>query len=306
MSTPTTATTPENQPLPAAGLALLAGLTLVWGLNWPAMKIVLGEFPVWWFRSISVATCGVCLLALTALSGGRVLPNRSEWPALLFCAIFAVVGWHIGTAYGISLMPAGRASIIGYTMPLWAALFGTLLIGERMTWPKLIGQVCGLAGLAILMGPDLLALERTPLGALFMLFAAMCWGLGTVLFKRTAWSTPVSATLGWQLVVGSVPITLGAILIQAPPDPLALKMETWIALAYVIFLPMTFGQWAFYKIVRLLPASVAAMSTLAVPVIGVYSSTLMLGEVVALNDVIALVLICIALFAVMVVPAMRA
>lgn len=306
MSTPTTASTPESQRLSAGSLTLLVVLTLVWGLNWPVMKVVLAEVPVWWFRGIAVPTSGISLLLLTALSGARVLPHRNEIGALLFCGLFAVVGWHLCTAYGISLMSAGRATIIAYTMPLWAALFGSVLIGERMTWPKLIGQVCGFAGLMALIGPDLIVLEKAPLGALFMLAAAMCWGMGTVLFKRTTWSVPVSAAIGWQLVAGAVPITLGAVLLEAPFQPADFQVLTWAAFAYVIFLPMTFGQWAFFSIVKQLPASVAAMSTLAVPVISVYLSTLLLGETVALSDVIALGLICVALFAVLVVPALRA
>jgi drug/metabolite transporter (DMT)-like permease len=305
MSTPTTASEAESQRLPARGLILLVGLTLVWGLNWPVMKIVLAEVPVWWFRGIAVPASGISLLLLTALSGARVLPHRNEIGALLFCALFAVVGWHLCTAYGISLMPAGRATIIAYTMPLWAALFGSLLIGERMTWTKLIGQACGFAGLMTLIGSDLVVLQKAPLGALFMLAAAMCWGMGTVLFKRTIWSVPVSAAIGWQLLAGAVPIALGALLVEVPFQPAQFKVVTWAAFAYVILLPMTFGQWAFFSMVKQLPASVAAMSTLAVPVISVYLSTLLLGETVALRDIIALGLICAALFAVLVVPALH-
>lgn len=295
----------EQTALPFSGLALLICLTIVWGLNWPVMKTVLAEVPVWWFRSSCVIVGGLGLLLVTAMAGARIFPSRHEIPAMLFCAIFSIIGWHLCTAYGLSLMPAGRASIIAYTMPLWAALFGSLILGERLTWSKFIGQFFGLAGLIVLIGPDFLVFQTAPLGAMFMLAAALSWGLGMVLFKRTNWSTPVSATVGWQLLAGGIPITIGAILIQEPPNLEALQATTWAGLLFVFALPMIFGQWAFYKIVNMFPASVAAMSTLAVPVIGVYSSALILNEVVTLNDVLALGLICIALFAVLVVPALR-
>ncbi len=106
----------------AVGLALVAGLTVVWGCNWPIMKIALAEAPVWWFRAACVITGGVGLLAITGLTGGSVFPRRREVPALVLCSIFAIVGWHVFTGYGVTLMPAGRASIITYTMPLWAAI----------------------------------------------------------------------------------------------------------------------------------------------------------------------------------------
>ena len=295
----------EVSRLPLSGLALLAGLSVVWGLNWPVMKVVLAEVPVWWFRAACVSIGGLGLLTAAALSGGRVLPSPRDIGPLLLCAVFSIVGWHLLTAYGISLMPAGRASIIAYTMPLWAALFGALILREAITAPKVVGQIFGLAGLAFLMGPDVLALERAPIGALFMLTAAISWGLGTVLFKRTAWSTPIAATTGWMSLAGVLPITIGALLLEEPPDLAGLKTETWAAMGYVFFLGLVFGQWAFFRIVHMFPASVAAMSTLAVPVVGVISSTLMLGETVGTTDLIALALIAAALFSVLVVPALQ-
>ena len=106
-------------------------------------------------------------------------------------------------------------------------------------------------------------------------------------------------------LAGVLPITIGALLLEEPPDLAGLKTETWAAMGYVFFLGLVFGQWAFFRIVHMFPASVAAMSTLAVPVVGVISSTLMLGETVGTTDLIALALIAAALFSVLVVPALR-
>ena len=292
--------------LPAAGLLLLVGLTIVWGLNWPVMKIALVELPVWWFRSACAILGGFALVAVSVAAGGPLLPRRRDVPPLLLCGLFSIVAWQILMTYGVALMPAGRAAIVAYTMPVWAALFGFVMLGERLTANLIVGLVLGLAGLAVLIGPDLVVLSRAPVGAAAMLAAAMAWAFGTVLFKRTAWSTPVSTTVGWQLLAGAVPITLGAMLLETPPDVAALKVETWLAFAFVIVLAMSFGQWAYFRIVKLMPASVAATSTLAVPVVGVYSSMLMLGERVGVSELAALALICAALFAVLVLPAVRA
>ena len=74
-------------------------------------------------------------------------------------------------------------------------------------------------------------------------------------------------------------------------------------MAYVLLLPMTFGQWAYFKIVRLFPASIAAIGTLMIPVIGVYSSSLLLDEQVGLPEFAALAFICAALTVILVGPA---
>lgn len=287
------------------GLLLFAGLTVVWGCNWPMMKIALSQAPIWWFRSACVLFGGLGLLTISALSGARLLPRRQELPALITCATFAIVGWHLFTGYGLTHMPAGRASIISNTMPVWAALFAIFLLSERLTGYKIAGLVFGMAGLAVLIGPDLVVLQTAPLGAGFMIAAAMSWAMGTVLFKRTAWSTNVAVTAGWMLLIGAVPITTGAVLLQPFPDLGTFRSDVWWALAYVFLLPMIFGQWAFYKIVHLFSAIIAAIGTMAVPVIGVIASSLLVAEPIGTGDLIALALISAALFCVLILPALR-
>lgn len=290
--------------LPVAGFFLLAALSLFWGLNWPGMKIVLEELPIWWFRAMSVAAGAFGLLTIAYFSTGVFRPARSELRPLLVCAVFNIVGWHLFTGYGVSLMPAGRASIIAFTMPVWAAVLSSVLLGEPMTRFKLAGLAMGVAGLAVLIGPDLLVLQTAPLGALFMLGAAISWAIGTVLFKRSEWTSPVVALIGWQLLIGALVIAPGAMLLEPVPDLTELSGRSIVALAYLFALPMVFCQWAYFKVVRMFPAAIAAIGTLAVPVVGVYSSALILGEPVGWMEFTAMALICGALTTVLVIPAL--
>lgn len=291
-----------SEPLPVAGFVLLAALGLFWGLNWPGMKIALGELPVWWFRAMSVGAGAAGLLGIALATTGSIRVARAEIAALVVCALFNIVGWHLFTGYGVSLMPAGRASIIAFTMPVWAALLGSLLLGEPMTRYKYAGLAMGLAGLAVLIGPDLVSLAEAPLGALFMLGAAVSWAIGTVLFKRVAWTAPVAALVGWQLLIGFAVIAPGALILEPVPDLTALSGRAIAALAYLFAVPMVFCQWAYFKVVRLFPAAIAAIGTLAVPVVGVYSSALVLGEPVGAQEFSAMALICGALACVLVLP----
>lgn len=287
-----------------AGHLLLASLGLFWGLNWPVMKIALGELPVWWFRSLSVGAGAAGLLVISAAIGLRVRPSRADMGPILVCSIFNILGWHVLTAYGVSLMAAGRASIIAFTMPVWASLLAAALLGEAITRWKLLGLALGLAGLAALIGPDLAALGAAPLGALFMLGASASWALGTVLFKKLPIGLPVASAIGWQLAIGAVVITGFAAALEPAPDLTTLSWRTLAALAYLFALPMIYCQWAYFQVVRLFPAAIAAIGTLAVPVVGVFSSALLLDEPVGAFDLLALALIFSALFAVLVAPAL--
>jgi len=301
---------PSNRPaashtaLPPLGFLLLAGLTLFWGANWPAMKIALTELPVWWFRAGCLWFGGLGLIAIARLSGLSLRVPAVERGPLLVCAAFNVVGWHLCSGYGVSLMPAGRAAIIAFTMPVWASLLSSILLDEALTKAKLIGLALGMSGLAVLIGPDLIVLETAPLGALFMLIAAISWASGTVLLKRFHWSVPTTVLVGWQLIAGALPVSIGAVLLEAPPELAGLSRETLIAVAYIFLFPMVFCQWAFFRTVRLFPAAIAAIGTLAIPVVGVYSSAVILGESVGWREFIALLLICSALASVL-LPAGR-
>lgn len=288
--------------LPPAGYLLVAGITLFWGANWPMMKIALGELPVWSFRSFCLVGGGTGLLLAALLGRHSLRVPRREIGPLLLCALFNVVGWHLFSAYGLSMIAAGRATIIAFTMPLWATLFASLLLGEALTARKLVGLALGLAGLGILVGPDLQTIGAAPLGAMLMLGAAISWSIGTVLFKRFAWSAPVVVLAGWQIVAGALPVVAGALLIDDLPDLDTLSTQALLALAYVIALPMVFCQWAYFKLVRIFPASLAAIGTLAIPVVGVFSSAWILGESIGAQEVTSLFLVCSALAVVLVLP----
>jgi len=266
------------------------------------MKVGLGELPVWWFRALSVVAGAAALWVIAAVSVQGVRPTRAELGPILICSVFNILGWHILTAYGVSLMAAGRASIIAFTMPVWASLLAAWLLGERITWWKVAGLILGVAGLAVLIGPDLAALGAAPLGAVFMLAASMSWAMGTVLFKKFEIGLPVASAIGWQLAIGTIVITGFAIAFEPVPDLTQLSWSAIGALAYLFALPMIYCQWAFFSVVRIFPAAIASIGTLAVPVVGVFSSALILGEPIGAADLTALALIFAALFTVLVAP----
>ena len=192
-------------------------------------------------------------------------------------------------------MQAGRAAIVAYTMPLWAVLLSRLLLGERLGWMRLLALAAGTAGMAVLLGPDLQRLGAAPAGVAFMLGAAFCWAAGTVLVKFFRWHTPPAAIVGWQLLLGGLPVAAGALLLENPLGLADISLKAGATLLYLVLGPMIFCHWAFFVVVRMFPANVAAISTLSIPVIGVFSSALLLGEPVTAAESLALLLVVAAL-----------
>jgi len=287
---------------PWSTLLLLGGLSLTWGLNWPAMKFVLADIPVLTFRSLCLWITGPTLLILARLSGEGLGVPRREWPPLLIASFCNVTLWYFGTGMGVSLIPAGRAALLAFTMPIWVALFSALLLDERLGPRRLAGLIFGMAGIAVLLVPDVESLRAAPLGAGFVLLAAMGWALGTVTMKATEFSRSIAQVTGWQLILGGTPIVLAALLVDPPTRFLSLRGETQIVLVYIVALPMCFGQWAWFKMLERLPGTVAAIGSLAVPIIGLLSSAVLLGEPLGPSEIAALVLVVLALSLVFFTP----
>src|SRR5687767_8270203 len=124
--------------VPRTALVLIAAISLLWGLNWPAMKLAVSEVSPWFFRAVCVVISAPVLLAVAALGGElRLPPRRLWWPLVLFSA-FGVTGWFLLSAFGLQHIEGGRGAIVAYTMPVWAAVLSAFYLGERLDRRQLL------------------------------------------------------------------------------------------------------------------------------------------------------------------------
>jgi drug/metabolite transporter (DMT)-like permease len=285
--------------LPRSTWLLLAALTLGWGFNWPTMKLALAQMPVWTFRGLCVVFGAAGLFLIARANRLQLMPPAGHWRRIALSALFNVTLWNVLVAYGLRLLPAGRSVILAYTMPLWVVLLSSFLLGERLTSRRVLGVALGMAGMLLLVAREFSAMQAAPLGAVFVVGAALSWAIGTVLLKRFPTPMPTTSYTGWQLIVGGVPIALGALVIDHGSwQPLG--SAAWFALAYNIVIAFVLCYWAWYKLVAIAPAGVSALGTLLIPVVGVFSSMLVLGERPSGAEYLALLLVLGALATVLV------
>lgn len=281
----------NKEGIPRSGFVLMGALTLFWGLNFPAMKLVLNEMSPWTFRALCLSSAGAGLLLITHFSGHSIAFPARNFKTLVWSALFNITGWHLASAYGISLMHASRAVIIGYTMPVWASILAVLFLGEKLGRRRVEGLILGAGGLLFLLGPEISQMGESPLGVVFMLMASLCWAAGSILIKRGPWYMPLSSVTGWMFLIGGIPIFIGAFIQNNWGQVISLSPVGSAALVFVILLPTLFCHWAFYKVITLLPVSLAAIGTLAIPVVGVLSSAWILNESLEWNEIVATLLI---------------
>ncbi|NDH62723.1 MAG: DMT family transporter [Alphaproteobacteria bacterium] len=258
-------------------LALLGALTLVWGTNWPLFRIALDELPVWTFRTIVLATALVMLAPILLLRGERFAVPPGKWPALIAAALMNIGVWNIATSLAVLYIPSGHASVLAYTMPLWVALLGFAVFGQRLT-PRLLAAILiGAAAVVALMAPNFRDYAQAPLGLFWGLLAGFCWAVGTFIVKRTAWPGMGLSLTFWQVAICLPPIALGALLIDGLPTHWP-STKALVATLYTGAIPMALGTAAWFALVKLLPAQVAALASIAIPIVAIMSGILLLHE----------------------------
>ena len=278
-------------------LVLLVALTLMWGCNWPMMKFTLREVPPLTFRALTMSGGVLLIAAWLAARGANLHLARDQWRSVLTLAVPNIIGWHLASIIGLTQLPAGRAGILAFTMPVWTVLLGALLFAHALTRRALVACACALAAVALLAVDELTALAGRPLGVLWLQLAAASWALGTLLIRRLAVALTTEALTLWMMVAGSVFFWAAALAFEPMPMPLAWSSATWVSLAWGVVINFGISQILWFMLARELPAQASAFSLMAVPLVGVLSSAVVVGEVPGASDWLAVLFVAAAIAA---------
>jgi drug/metabolite transporter (DMT)-like permease len=179
----------------------------------------------------------------------------------------------------LQVVPAGRSSILNYTMPLWVAIFGVLFFRMRLARPEVMGLVLGLVGIVVLLNPAVIdwGQQGALAGSAMLLASAMVWALATIHIRRHTWHASPLELQPWQLLVAVIPLGLLALVFDAG-KPIAWTPVTILAVLYSGPIATAFAYWASQTVTRSLGPLATTTGFLAVPVVGYVTSWLVLGE----------------------------
>ncbi len=273
-------------------------LTLVWGINWPIMKIGVTGFPPLTFRTLCM-WLGTPILALVLVV--QRVPfriERAHWRELLLLATFNMFFWHGLIIVAVQSLSSGRAAILGYTMPMFSAVLGGLVFGERLSKRAWGGVAAATLGVVVLLWHELSNLSGKPVGVLLALGAASTWALGTQLLRRTKMPVPTLTISFWMAFLTTGVMTVLALLLErdqwhAPSE------ATWGAIVFNAVLVFGFAQAAWFYLARSLPPVASTLSVMLIPVLGVFSGAVGLGEVLHWQDWAAVLLMMVSIAAVL-------
>ena len=298
-------------------IVLLVLLTVVWGVNWPVMKLGVTQYPALSFRALSMLMgLPVLALGLVVLKVPFRLP-RKDWPELLLLATTNMFVWHVCIILAVRTLSSGRAAILGYTMPIFSALIGALFFcavlarrawlgvgrGAVFFWVLVPGRawLCVVAvdvGVLLLLWHEFSQLAGRPGGVALALLGAAAWALGTQLLRRTRIAAATLTIAFWMTALTTVVMCVLATVFER--DQWAMPNFTaWWTMVFNALLIFGFAHAAWFSLARSLPPVASTLSVMFIPVLGVFSGAAWLGESVHWQDWTAVALMVAAIASVL-------
>lgn len=276
--------------MPIRHMLLALAVAFVWGVSFIAISWGVEEVPP---------------LLLTAL---RYV--FAALPAVFFVKRPAV-SWRLLVGYGLAIgvgqfgllfiaiklgMPAGLASLVIQLQVFFTIFLALVFFGERPGWAQLVGAGVALVGIGVIGVERLEGAALLPL--LLTIVAAVCWGLGNMAGKA-AGRIDMLGFVVWSALVPPIPLLLASLVFDgAGAIPLALSQLTWRGIGSIAFMAYIatlfgFGGWAW--LLSRYPASRVSPFALFVPVAGIGSAALLLGEAITPVEIVGSVLVFIGL-----------
>lgn len=270
-------------------LAIVAGS---FAGNWPVMKLALADAPGPIFVLLrllgTLAVMGPLLIAI----GAPLVPRRGERVGQSVVGLFQIAGFLIFSIIGLSILPAGRAIVLAYTMPLWAIPIELWFAADRPRRGQLVGGAVGFAGLLLFMNPGLVDWGdwRVLAGNAMLLLAAASWALGSVLYRRQVWRSNFWTQTFWQVLV-STPVIAAIAVPFGSGAPISWTPTLILVLAYNWVVTTALGYFLWNKVLSMMPAGVAGQVMALTPVGGFLLSVAIFGGEVTPDILISIALI---------------
>ncbi|MGD8710867.1 MAG: DMT family transporter, partial [Ectothiorhodospiraceae bacterium] len=258
---------------------LLVSVIVLWGANWPVMKVGLNYIPPVTFAAARMLLGATVMFVVAGLAGQLRFPSRHDRVVVISVGLMQMGGFLALVTFGLQFVPAGRSAILAYTTSLWVVPMATVLLRERLSGLKLTGFLLGIAGVLVLFNP--LGFDwsdpQVILGNGMLLLAALLWAILIVHVRgHRMEGSPLS--LGpWQFTVGAM-VLVPIALVTEWGRPIHWSAELGVILFYNGPVATAFGFWAMITVTRALPAITTSLSSLGVPIFGMLASAVFIGE----------------------------
>jgi drug/metabolite transporter (DMT)-like permease len=276
-----------------SAMAALGALSLIWGYNWVVMKIALHDSGPFTFAALRGTLGALVLFPLMPRRGGVAIPKGTT-PEVILLGVLQTTGFVGLTFWALVEGGVGKTCILVYTMPFWVLILARVFLGEKIRGAQWAAVTCAFAGLFLIFEPWH---RQSGLFPQFLaVMAGISWSAGVILAKRIQrrGNIPLLQLTTWQMLFGSIPLVV--IAIAVPQAPVHWTPYLVGALIYNVVLGNAVAWMLWLFILERLPAGIAGMGSLAIPVVGVLCAWLQLGEIPGIYEGTGMLLIGSALF----------
>lgn len=276
----------------AKAYAILLVMIVSWGFSWPMAKIGVQYVSPIWFSFGRLATGAIAIFAVAAITGKLRLPERRELPIILIVGLVQLGFYQMMISYGVAHTDASRAAILAYLTPFFVTPIAVLLFNEKCSLVKLLGLGCGFAGMLVMFNPFTFnwSDSASVFGNICLMLAALSTAGPMLYIRYTKWTPAPMLVFPWQILVGTIPVFIIAVILEPTPH-IEWTVELVGTNLYCGLIATTVGYLALISVSRRLPVINSSIALLIIPVLGITSSNLILGETLYRELIAAIILI---------------
>jgi drug/metabolite transporter (DMT)-like permease len=289
----------SKPPSPLAVWAGIVVLYVVWGSTYLGMKVAIDTVPPFVMGFLRFVPAGLLLAGGVAIRerGAIRRPSAAQLRDASIVGAMLLLGGTGLVAWGEQTVATGIAALLIGLVPMWLAIFGRILFGDRIPVLAAAGVVVGVVGVAILAWPADGVGSLDPAGLLALIVSPMFWSLGTLYAARRAvLPRPALFSTGLQMIAGGIAFLVTAILTgqMSGFDPAAVSTASWLGIAYLIFVGSLVGFTTYAWLLTVAPLGRIATYAYVNPVVAVILGSLILGEPLTARTVVAAAVIVLA------------
>jgi drug/metabolite transporter (DMT)-like permease len=273
--------------------AAFAAISIIWGTTFLAIRVAIETIPTLYVTGLRFVSAGLILFTIALLRGEKAPRSAAAWRHELGTGLLMFAGGNASLVWAEHYIASGLTALLAATIPLWMAVLDAVFIRlEALSPRRVAGLVIGFSGVALLVGPGLIAPDRHDLllGLLGTQMSAVAWSVGTIRAKYRPSGVGGAMGPSMQMLLGGVCVLAMAIVTE-PAAQLTFTVRTATALAYMSIFGSVIAFTAYHIALKTIPPGPLSLYAYVNPAVAVVAGALVLGEVVTWQMIVAMFVI---------------
>ena len=277
---------------------LLLTAVLIWGINFPLMKLMYRYFHPITFNALRFTISSFAMLAILKLRGDTMSVDKRDWGAIFWLGFLSNTLYPFVFVTGLNRTKAGNAALLMALTPVFAFLIGVAMKRERFGTGVLLGIILSFAGTSaiVVFGKSELSFNSSSVGDLLMILAAVCWAWQSVESTRLLPKYgPVRLTIFAMLAGAAMTVPLSIPWLKSQ-DWQAIPWTGWLGLAYSALLSITYAYLVWAYAINAIGVAHTSVFNNVTPIVALLSGWLLLSERPSLEQFAGVVLVLVGVF----------